>query len=125
MTELLFKDEVFKIIGAAFEVHKVLGNGFLEAVYQEAFEIELSTQDIRHTSQVPLVLYYKQQKLKKEYIADLVCYDATLVELKAVQKIGLVEEAQLINYLKSTGMRVGLLINFGAHAKLEWRRFVL
>ena len=125
MTDLLFKDEVFRIVGAAIEVHNELGNGFLEAVYQEALEIEMASQLIPFRARVLLPIFYKSRKLKKEYVADLVCFEAIIVELKAIHKIGVVEEAQLINYLKSTGMRVGLLINFGAYGKLEWKRLVV
>lgn len=125
MVELLLKEEVFAIIGAAIEVHKKLGSGFLEPVYQEALEIELAWREVPFQSQYPLTIQYKGRPLRKEYVADLVCFDQVIVELKALQQLSCREEAQLLNYLKATGLRVGLLINFGSHGKLEWKRMVL
>ncbi len=122
--EMILKDEVFQIIGAAIEVHRELGNGFLEAVYQEAMELELASRDISFSSQVPLKILYKGKMLAKEYIPDLLCFDCMIVELKALSKLSGQEEAQIINYLKATGRHVGLLINFGSHGKLEWKKFV-
>jgi len=124
MSELIYKDEVFAIVGAAIEVHRVLGSGFLEGVYQEAMEIECLTKGVPAVSQRILQIHYKHQTLKKEYIADLVCFEKIIVELKALDKLSGREEAQLINYLKATGYKVGVLINFGSHPKLEWKRFV-
>src|SRR4051812_49807493 len=120
MTEILFKEEVYAIVGAAMTVHRELGAGFLEAVYQEALEIELRIRHIAFESQQPLTILYKGQRLKKEYIADLVCFGSIIVELKALDQLSGKEEAQLLNYLKATSVRVGLLINFGTPAKLEW-----
>lgn len=125
MDELIYREEVFQIIGAAIEVHKILGSGFLEAVYQEALEYELSLRKTPFVSQQPLKIQYKTHILNKEYIADLVCFDSIIVELKALQRLTGHEESQIINYLKATGMRVGLLINFGSSGKLEWKRLVL
>jgi GxxExxY protein len=122
--ELLLKDEVYAIIGAAVEVHRELGPGFLEAVYQEAIEIELAQRSIPHQPHQPLTIYYKGQRLKKEYEADVICYEQIIVELKALDRLSGREEAQLLNYLKATGLRVGLLINFGSVGKLEWKRMV-
>lgn len=124
MTELLLKDEVFAIYGAAIEVHRELGPGFLEAVYQEALEIELQSRGIPFEAQKPLTIYYKGRKLKREYIADLVCYGQIVVELKALDQLSKREEAQVLNYLKTTGLRVGLLLNFGSEGKLERKRLV-
>lgn len=122
---LLFKDEVYAIIGAAIEVHRELGNGFLEAVYQEAMELELASKAIPFQAQQSLPICYKGQQLKKEYMADLVCYEQIIVELKAMDCITKREESQLINYLNAAKMRVGVLINFGSVGKLEWKRFVV
>ncbi len=122
--EMILKDEVFQIIGAAIEVHRELGNGFLEAVYQEAMELELASRDISFSSQVPLKILYKGKMLVKEYMPDLLCFDSMIVELKALNKLSGQEEAQIINYLKATGLHVGLLINFGSRGKLEWKKFV-
>ncbi len=124
MTELILKNEVYSIIGAAMEVHKCLGTGFLEAVYQEAMEIELASRSIPFEASKILKIQYKDLLLKKEYIADLVCYSQIIVELKALDCLSGREEAQLLNYLKATGMKLGLLINFGSHPRLEWKRLV-
>ena len=123
--ELLFKDEVFEIIGAAIEVHKELGNGFLEPVYQEALEIEFTLRKIPFEAQKRLQLFYKGVQLKKEYIPDFVCYDKIIVEIKALDRLSNIEIAQLINYLKATKLKLGILINFGSQGKLEWKRFVV
>ena len=121
---LLFKDEVYAIIGAAIEVHRELGHGFLEAVYHEALEIELTSRKVPFTSQQNLPVFYKGHQLKKEYIADLLCYNQIVVELKALNTLSGKEEGQLLNYLKATNLRVGLLINFGSVGRLEWKRFI-
>ncbi len=122
--ELILKDEVYAIVGAAIEVHRELGTGFLEPVYQEALEIELQSRKIPFESQKRLVIHYKDHQLQKDYAADLVCYGQIIVELKALDRLSGKEEAQLLNYLKATGLRVGLLINFGSIGRLEWKRFV-
>jgi len=124
MTELILKEEVFAIVGAAIEVHRELGPGFLEAVYQEALEMEMKERGIPFEPQKPLRISYKGRLLSKEYCADLVCYGQIIVELKALDRMSGTEEAQILNYLKATGLRLGLLINFGSHGKLEWKRFV-
>ncbi len=122
--ELILKDEVFRIIGAAIEVHRELGNGFLEAVYQEAVEVEFKERSIPFEKQVPLKISYKGRRLQKEYIADFICFNGVIVELKALSRLTGNEEAQVINYLKATGCKVGLLINFGSTGKLEWKKIV-
>jgi len=124
MMDLIYKDEVFAIVGAAMEVHRVLGPGFLEAVYQEAMEIEIASRKIPFVSQQVLRIQYKQHTLKKEYIADMVCFEKIIVEFKALDQLTGREESQVLNYLKATGYKVGVLINFGSHPKLEWKRFV-
>jgi GxxExxY protein len=124
-TEIFMKEEVYRIIGAAIEVHKELGSGFLEPVYQEALEIELANQQAPYSSQTPLKITYKGKQLKKEYVADLICFGGIIIELKALKKLSGVERSQIINYLKATGMKVGLLINFGSTGKLEWEKFVM
>ena len=121
--ETVSKDpRTFAIIGAAMEVHRQLGCGFLEAVYQEAFAIELTMRDIPCHREVDLPIFYKNRKLKTSYRADFICYETVIVELKALSKLGKVDDAQIINYLKSTGSPVGVLLNFGS-ASLEYRRF--
>lgn len=123
--DLLYKEEVYAIIGAAIEVHRHLGSGFLEAIYQEALEIELESHSIPFKPQKELQVFYKGQLLKKEYIADFVCYDKIIVEIKALNQLSGLEESQLINYLKVSGLRLGLLINFGSVGKLEWKRLIV
>ncbi len=124
MTELIYKDEVYEIVGAALEVHKELGSGFLEAVYQEALELEINSKGVPFESQKQLPIHYKGKRLEKEYYADLVCYDKIIVELKALDRLTSKEESQILNYLKASGLKVGVLINFGA-SSLEWKRFVI
>ena len=121
---LILGDEVYAVVGAAIEVQKVLGLGFLEPVYQEAMEIELKLRSVPFQAQVPLVVLYKGQELTRQYIADLVCYGQIIVELKALERLSGWEEAQLLDYLKATSFPVGLLINFGGSTKLESKRFV-
>ncbi len=122
--DLIFKDEVYAIIGAAIEVHKELGRGFLEAVYHSALKLELLQRKLPFESEKELPVYYKRQKLAVNYKADLICFGEIIVELKALDRLTGKEEAQLMNYLKATGFRVGVLINFGSRGKLEWKRFV-
>ena len=105
------------------EVHRTLGHGFLEAVYQEALELEFKDRKIQYSREKPLTIFYKGRQLCKEYSADFVCYDKIIVELKALTELNSVHESQLINYLKATKLRIGVLINFGAPS-LEFKRFV-
>jgi GxxExxY protein len=125
MANLILKDEVYAVVGAAMEVYNQLGIGFLEPVYQEAMELEVKERKIPFKAQVDILVKYKNVPLKKYYVADLVCFEQIIVELKAIEKLTSREEAQLINYLKATGLQVGLLINFGSEGKLEWKRMVL
>ena len=122
--ELVFKKECYGIVGAAIEVHQELGCGFLEAVYQEALEIELGSQGIPFDSQPPLQIRYKGHLLEKEYIADIICYGKIIVEIKALDKLTGKERSQILNYLKASQFELGVLINFGSTGKLEWERFV-
>ena len=118
-------DEVYAIVGAALAVRKELGVGFLEAVYQEALAFEFAQEGIPFVSQHPLAITYKGQPLRKEYVADFVCHEQIIVEIKAISKLTGNELAQLINYLKATGLKVGVLINFGSMGELEWKRVVV
>ena len=122
--ELIYKDEVYAIIGAAMDVYNNLGPGFLEAVYQEAMEIETLARKIPALPEQKLYIQYKGLTLKKFYEADLICYEKIIVEIKAMEKLTSREESQILNYLKATGSPVGVLINFGAHNDLEWKRMV-
>ncbi len=120
--ELIYKDEVYRIVGAALEVSNHLGCGFLEAVYQEALGIEFAQQEIPFESQKRITISYKNIVLDKEYIADFLCHGKIIVEIKAIKAISEIEEAQLLNYLKATNLPLGLIINFGSK-KLEWKRY--
>ncbi len=124
MTDLICKQEVYDVVGAAMEVYNVLGPGFLEPVYQEALEIELTDRKIPFESQKELPIFYKGRRLKKTYIADFVAFGKLIVEIKALDRLTTREESQLFNYLKATGLQVGVLINFGADKDLEWKRKV-
>jgi GxxExxY protein len=125
MPELLLKDEVYQVIAAAMDVYYKLGRGFLEPVYQEAFGMELASRRIPFEPQAEVIIFYKGQPLKKRYVPDVVCFDQIIVELKACERLSGVEEAQLLNYLRATRKRVGLLINFGSRGRLEWKRYVV
>ena len=122
--ELILKEEVYWIVGAAMEVSNVLGAGFLEAVYQEALGIELQSRALPFVAQPTIKIAYKGHILAKEYIPDFICYDQIVVEIKAIKTLTTIEQAQLLNYLKATKKPVGLLLNFGA-PKLEWKRMIL
>ena len=124
MAKLLCKDEVYAVVGAAMEVYNELGAGFLEPVYQEALEIELIERGVPFEAQKELQIRYKGRLLKKTYQVDMIVFGKVIVELKALDQLTSREESQVLNYLKATGLEVGLLINFGAEGKLEWKRLV-
>jgi GxxExxY protein len=114
----------YGIIGAAFQVHRTLGPGFLEAVYKEALSFELVERGIPFCGEAEVPVFYKGNRLKTSYPADFVCYDSIIVELKAISKLGDIETAQVLNYLRATGFQKALLFNFGAQS-LEKRRLVM
>jgi len=116
--------QTFAIIGSAIEVHRELGSGFLEPVYQEALAIELRRRNVPFEREVRLGITYKDEPLRCAYRADFVCYGEVIVELKAVSAMTTNDHAQLLNYLKATGLRRGLIINFGAQ-RIESKRMVL
>lgn len=116
--------QTYAIIGAAMEVHRDLGHGFLEAVYQEALALELGSQNISFRREVPLQVKYKNQPLACAYKADFICYGEILVELKAIERLGNPEKSQVLNYLNATKFTRGLLFNFGSPS-LEYQRLVL
>ena len=125
MSKLMLEKETYEILGACFEVYKEKGCGFLEAVHQECLEIEFELRGLPARALVPLPLTYKERLLKKKYEADFICFDTVLVELKAVSKITDEHRAQVQNYLNATGLRVGLLVNFGHFPLVEHERFAL
>ena len=119
-----YKEECFKIIGAAMKVHRTLGAGFLEAVYQEALELEFQQHGIPYEREKNLTISYNGVELHQTYKADFICYGKIIVELKAVSSLDNVHRAQTINYLKATDLKLGLLINFGDFEELIWERIV-
>ncbi len=121
--ELVFKEEAYKVVGACMAVHRELGCGFLEAVYAEAFEMELQAQGIPYKREVPITIEYKGKPLKKSYLADFICFDKIIIELKAINHLESVHESQVLNYLKATGLKLGLLVNFGEQS-LKYKRIV-
>ena len=125
MSDILFKDEVYAIQGAVFEVYKEMGSGFLEAVYQECLEKELERRDIPFESQKELVLKYKGDLLSQKYKPDFIFYDSIIGELKAMKEVANEHRAQVMNYLKATGFRLGLLINFGHYPRATVERIIL
>ena len=125
MTDILYADESYEIMGACFEVYNDKGCGFLEPVYQECMEIELDHKGIAFVAQQALSLNYRGKALKHTYQPDFICYDKIILELKAVSKLTDEHRAQVINYLHATGLRLGLLVNFGHYPKLEYERIVL
>ncbi len=123
--ELIYKDECYKIIGACFEVYKEKGCGFVEPVYQECLEIELELQAVPNRVQIPLAMAYKGRPLKQKYVPDFICYEKIILEIKAASALCDEHRAQVHNYLKATGYRLGLLVNFGHHPLIEYERIVL
>lgn len=122
---ILYKDEVFQIIGACMAVHSDKGNGFAEPVYQDCLEIELQHQSIPYNSQRNFPIHYRGIQLKHTYTPDLLCHETIIVELKAAKAITDEHRAQVLNYLKVTGLRLALIVNFGSHGRLEWERIIL
>ena len=122
---LVYPNESYAIRGAAMRVYNVLGSGFLEAVYQEALEIELDKRHIPYEKEKELDVYYDGIRLGKKYVADFVCYDKIILELKAVKELEDSHRSQIYNYLKATGFKLGFLINFGKYDELQIERKVL
>ncbi|MFO1476484.1 MAG: GxxExxY protein [Verrucomicrobiota bacterium] len=123
--ELLYGKETYAIIGACFEVYKEKGNGFVEPVYQECLGLEFGLRTVPSSAQSALRLEYKGVELKQRYIPDYICFEKIIVELKAVKELTDEHRAQVLNYLKATGLKLGLLVNFGHYPKLEYERIIL
>lgn len=122
---LVYREEAFRIRGAVFQVYRAMGSGFLEAVYQECLGIEFRRQGIAFEAQKPLRLSYMGEPLRQTYVADFVCFDAIIVELKALRAIAPEHRAQVINYLRATEMKLAFLVNFGAAPRVEIERLAL
>ena len=125
INRLVYEEDTYAIIGAAMDVYYRLGCGFLEPVYQEALELELGLRKIPFTAQTRLPIRYKDYQLKKKYRADFVCFERIIVEIKAQTALVAVDWAQLLNYLKASEFRVGLLFNFGSSVTLEKKRLII
>ena len=123
--EMLFKDEVYAIQGAIFEVYRNMGNAWHEEVYQQCMERELKERGIPFESKKELQIFYKDKPIEKTYIPDLWCYGKIIVELKAVKEFTTEHFAQIDNYLRMTKCRLGLLVNFGAYPKVEIKRWAV
>lgn len=124
MTEIVYKDESYAIIGACFEVYNEMGTGFVELVYQECLEIELRDREIPFVPQSSLELRYKNKILEQTYKPDFICHGKIIVEIKAVSVLTDEHRAQVHNYLKATRFHLGLLVNFGQHPRLQYERIV-
>ena len=123
--DILYRDEVYRVIGSCIAVHKDKGNGFVEPVYQDALELELELSGIPFDAQRNYAISYRGRILKHTYTPDLLCFDKILVELKAAKCLTDEHRAQHLNYLKVTGLELRLLVNFGSHPRLEWERIIL
>lgn len=124
MSDLLFKSECYAIQGAVFEVYRELGAGFLEAVFQEALERELTGRGIPFAAQREIEVMYKGRPLNQKYKADILAFDSIILEIKAVKALDDAHRAQMHNYLKATGLRLGLLVNFGHYPLVEIERII-
>ena len=117
--------EGYRLMGAAFEVHNVLGGGLTEEIYQQSLELELESRAIPFHSKKELAVYYKGRKLQKRYVPDLFVFESIVVELKAVSSLCPDHEAQVMNYMRLTRQPISYLINFGPIGKLQYKRFIL
>lgn len=124
MSELIYGDECYRLVGACFEVHREKGCAFLKPIYQECLAIELGMQKIPFEQQVSLPLEYKGVALKQRYVPDFVCWGKIVVEIKAVSRLADEHRAQVLSYLAASKMKLGLLVNFGAYPQMEWQRLV-
>ena len=125
MSKIIYKDESCRIVGACFDVYNNLGHGLLEAVYQEALSIEFSDQGIPFEAHPKLEILYKNRILKQHYIPDFLCFDQIIIEVKSSKAIDDSHRAQILNYLKLSKKKLGLIINFGSHPGVQHERFAL
>jgi GxxExxY protein len=123
--EIIYSEESYRVMGACFEVYRELGCGFLEPVYQECLELEFQLQGLPFKPQAELMLSYKGRPLKQRYFPDFLLFDKIVLEIKAVKELAKEHHAQVHNYLKATGDRLGLLVNFGSYPKVESHRIVI
>ncbi len=123
--EIIYKEESYRIMGACFEVYKEMGCGFVEPVYQECLELELGIQELPFVAQRALRIRYKGKQLRRKFTPDFIIFGNIVVELKAVKELNDKHRAQVHNYLKATGYRLGLLINFGHYPKVQYERIVV
>ena len=124
-SNIIYKEESYRIMGACFEVYKEKGCGFVEPVYQECLEMELGMQGILFQPQVGLALAYKGRPLKQKYVPDFICFEKIILEIKAVSQLNDEHRAQVHNYLRATGYKLGLLVNFGHYPGVEHERIVV
>jgi GxxExxY protein len=124
-SNIIYKEESYRIMGACFEVYKEKGCGFVEPVYQECLEMELGLQGILFQPQVGLALAYKGRPLKQKYVPDFICFEKIILEIKAVSQLNDEHRAQVHNYLRATGHKLGLLVNFGHYPGVEHERIVI
>ena len=124
-SNIIYKEESYRIMGACFEVYKEKGCGFVEPVYQECLEMELGLQGILFQPQVGLALAYKGRPLKQKYVPDFICFEKIILEIKAVSQLNDEHRAQVHNYLRATGYKLGLLVNFGYYPGVEHERIVV
>ena len=125
MNQIIYKEESYNISGACFNVYTKMGCGFLESVYHECLEIEFKNRNIPFESQKEIELFYEDRKLKQKFKPDFICFDKIIIEIKAILKLLKEHEAQVLNYLNATGLKLGILINFGHYPKLQYQRIVL
>lgn len=122
--KLIDKDEVYEIVGACFEVYNTLGHGYLEAVYQEALALEFEARGVPFVKEKEIDIQYKGRVLAKRYFADFICFNRVIVETKAVSALLPEHQAQALNYLRATGLKVAVLVNFGSSQGIQWKRLV-
>jgi GxxExxY protein len=124
MDDFPLSDETYEVLGACFDVSNEMGCGFLESVYQECLECELISREIPFAAQQPFELTFKGRRLERTFPPDLVCFGKIIVEIKAVRRLAPEHRAQVINYLRTSRLEVGLLVNFGSYPQLEYERVV-